>query len=202
MEEVWNSKSLQDLPGEEWRDIVGLESLYMVSNYGRIKRLYRSFFRVNGRLQYHEEKILNLPPDKDGYSRICLSYKGKRFEKKVHRIVAEAFVGNPTGMVINHKNGVKNCNIVSNLEITTVKENNLHSFRMGRKTRNKIQVNQYLIKNRKNKFQEAIIDSLLETHESITEAARKLSIGDSAIVACCKGRIKSAGGFIWRYANV
>lgn len=40
--------SLEDLPGEEWRDVVGFEGLYMVSDYGRVKSLDRVIARKNG----------------------------------------------------------------------------------------------------------------------------------------------------------
>ncbi len=53
----------------------------------------------------------------------------------VHRIVAEAFIPNPTGKrTVNHRNMVKSDNYVSNLEWATYQENHVHSFRNGRKS--------------------------------------------------------------------
>ena len=64
-----------------------------------------------------------------GYQAVKLrGEKSKRHQKYVHRLVAEAYLGNVEGMDINHKDGNKSNNHVSNLEIVTHQDNLLHAF--------------------------------------------------------------------------
>lgn len=66
-----------------------------------------------------------------GYLRVNLSDKGKRVGVQVHRLVAETFLGNIEGMTINHRDGNKTNNEVTNLEVVTQKENNKHAISTG-----------------------------------------------------------------------
>ena len=81
---------------EEWRDVVGYEGLYQVSNLGRIKSLN---YNHTGK-----EGILKLIYGKDGYVKISLCKKGEKPETfLVHRLVAIAFIPNPNNLPeVNH----------------------------------------------------------------------------------------------------
>lgn len=111
---------------EVWEKIKGFEN-YEISNLGRLKvnlkfRKYRDY----------QSKILNPSKDKDGYFRTCLTKDGKRFMKTIHRLVAESFIENKLNKpCVNHINGIKLDNNVSNLEWVTVKENNIHAIKNG-----------------------------------------------------------------------
>lgn len=101
---------------EEFRDIDGFE-MYQVSNTGRVK----SF-------QSDSEKILKNFKNSDGYD--CVDLCGST--KRVHRLVAAAFIGTcPDGMQVNHKDGVKSNNHVNNLEYVTAMENIHHGHANG-----------------------------------------------------------------------
>ena len=105
---------------EIWKDIKGYEGLYQVSNLGRVKSLER--VAKNNR-KIHE-KILKLKRDRygDDVCNLCLDGEIKHFG--VHRLVADAFIPNLNNYpVVNHKDEVKDNNIVYNLEWCTQKYN-------------------------------------------------------------------------------
>jgi hypothetical protein len=108
---------------EIWRKIEEFKN-YEVSNLGNVRSLN---YRRTG-----ETKILKLGKDKNGYLYICLWENGKQYFKTVHRLVATAFISNPQGKPqINHINGDKENNRVSNLEWCTGKENCQHAYNTG-----------------------------------------------------------------------
>lgn len=103
---------------EAWKDIVGYEGKYQVSNLGRVK----SF-------KHRKPHIMVGSVSHDGYQLVLLSSGGKNIGKSVHRLVAQAFLSNPNNYpVVNHKDGNKLNNIVDNLEWCTYSENILHSM--------------------------------------------------------------------------
>lgn len=111
---------------EEWRPIVGWEGWYEVSSLGRIKRL-KGFPGVTwpGRILMP----INLS---FGYHGINLCKPGIMRTKRIHALVARAFLGPmPEGMVTNHKDGNKKNNAPSNLEYVTQLENTAHAMRLG-----------------------------------------------------------------------
>lgn len=99
---------------------------------GLIETLDHINVRKNGRVDNRKGKILKQKTDKYGYKSITLSFNGKRKTYLVHRLVAEAFIDNPLNKeTINHIDGNKTNNAVSNLEWATVKENQTHKWRIG-----------------------------------------------------------------------
>lgn len=114
---------------EEWRDISGFEGRYQVSNLGRVRGLVSS---NNGRkLLNHKPHILRAGDNK-GYCRVVLlDDSGKRNNRCVHRLVADAFIGNCDGLQINHKDGNKKNNNVENLEICDQSYNTIHAYKLG-----------------------------------------------------------------------
>ena len=100
---------------EEWRDVVGFEGLYQVSNLGRVKGLDRlvdtNINNVYRRI--HKEKLLKPQFNNKGYKRVNLCKNGNKNFAFVHRLVAEAFIPNPNNYpIINHKDENKQNNIV------------------------------------------------------------------------------------------
>lgn len=109
---------------EIWLPVVGYESCYEVSSLGSLKSLER-----NGTLG----GILKLVPDRDGYLICGLSMSDKFMNKKIHRLVAQAFIPNPEDKpCVNHIDNNRSNNVVSNLEWVTVRENNSHMVKQGR----------------------------------------------------------------------
>lgn len=115
---------------ETWRDIEGLEGCYQVSNYGRVKSLahtveknYTQRTRCKG-VHTIKEAFKSIWNHTNGYKMVTI--KGKKYY--VHRLVANAFIENPNNLKeVNHINGDKANNLVSNLEWVTRSENQKHA---------------------------------------------------------------------------
>ena len=116
--------------GIEWRDVVGYEGLYSVSNTGLVKSIERKRWNGVG-LQTVTEKILKPYIQNSGYEMVSLWMNNRGKSLLVHRIVASAFLGSQPQMDVNHKDGCKTNNVLSNLEWTTRKINVNHAFKRG-----------------------------------------------------------------------
>ena len=119
---------------EVWKDIKGFEEIYQVSNFGRVKSLLRKRRNRNGYF-YIKEKILKQSINTYGYLQVCLYNNCERSVKRVHRLVAETFIPNPSNKPeVNHIDGNKTNNKIDNLEWVTSKENITHAFKIGLRT--------------------------------------------------------------------
>lgn len=108
---------------EIWKDIIGFENEYEVSNLGNVRR-----------------KIQNLKSSisPHGYKTLSLSKNGKTITKLVHRLVAEAFIENHENKeIINHKDCNKTNNVLENLEWVTHEENMQHAVSNNRQRNQK-----------------------------------------------------------------
>ena len=128
---------LDDLDGELWKPIENYEGVYQVSSKGRVKSLSRAvkYLRANGKVVYvtTEDKIRVVSYDKDGYPQLILvDNSGARACWRVHKLVALAFIDNPSNLPqVNHIDGCKTNNAVENLEWVTSKENSIHAHKTG-----------------------------------------------------------------------
>lgn len=115
---------------EIWKPVRGYEGLYEVSNYGKVKALRK----ISGTC-YRNEKELSLKRlSIDGYIRIALTKNRITKETRLHQIVAEHFVKNPSNKeTVNHKDGNKLNNRADNLEYANRHEQLQHAYDLGLK---------------------------------------------------------------------
>lgn len=127
---------------EEWRPIPGFDNAYEISNFGRVRSLDRERLCKNryGGFSLRKDKGKMITPtgNGNGYLIVGLRKNGKRENKYVHRLVAEAFYKNPKSLsVVNHLNFNKLDNRATNLEWSTQRENVRYSSERMRKRKSK-----------------------------------------------------------------
>lgn len=182
---------------EIWKDIEGFEGLYQVSSFGKVKSLPKKFKvynqcgETNG-YRVTKETILKPQQDKYGYLRVTLCDGKKHHLKQIHRLVAETFIPNVDNLPeVNHKDENKCNNFVKNLEHCTSQYNQTYGT-----IRKRISEAQSI-----DVLQIDFNGAIIKKWHGINNASRVLKINHANIISCCKGKRKSAGGYIWRYVD-
>lgn len=116
---------------ETWKSIKGYEGYYEISDKGRVKSLTRKVM-FGERVKFTKETILKEINNGRDYMYVTLSCNNKKTKKYIHRLVAGEFLPNEFNKPeVNHKNGIKKDNNISNLEWVTSSENQKHAFETG-----------------------------------------------------------------------
>lgn len=157
---------------EKWVPIFGFEN-YLVSDQGQVKR------KTSGR-------ILKLTSTKDGYYVVGLHENGKKSIRYVHTLVAESFGLRKEGFQLDHINGDKKDNRLSNLRTVTRKQN-FHN------------PSTYY------KWCKPVIgtrpDGKQKRFPSMKNAALAIGVNLTQISSCCRGKQKTSKGYTWAYAE-
>ena len=146
---------------------------------------------------------------KDGYMQVGLLTVSKTGQKKmrswlVHRLVSLAFIENPSNLsVVNHRDGNKTNNSVTNLEWCTVAENVIHArrtgLRVGGPSRKAIEMS--IEVTRRPIIQISRSGEIVRRWSSVTEASASTGATVSAICAACKRTKHTAAGYLWCYED-
>jgi hypothetical protein len=191
-----NKIKIEFLPGEIWKDVVGLEDSYMISNLGRIKskeKIVSQISRWGNKMEKPYPEKLMKPQKNRGYF-----YVNAKGNKTIHRLVAIAFISNPENKKeVNHINGNKRDNRVENLEWVTRSENTLHAYRFG------LCISQKGINNKRSQpiSQFTNEGKYLMNWASAREAERITGMKQGSIWKALNGFQKTAYGYIWKYKN-
>ena len=153
---------------EVWTKVKGLTK-YEVSSEGRIRN------SKTGR-------ILRTNKNDRGYVQVCLRENNRQFTKSVHRLVADSFYdGDHDSFDVNHIDGNKSNNHISNLEFCTRQENINHAFRTG-------------LKEPSRRIKVRVIETG-KVYESIRECGRATGCDQSMICQYLAGALKSVNGY-------
>lgn len=192
-----------------WKVIPDTDGLYFANEDGEIKSKDRRIRYKNGTgaegYCIRKGKTLKPAPNTHGYPCITVKYlDGHQKTVPVHILVARAFIPNPENKPqINHKDGNKKNNCISNLEWVTSSENIRHAYAM------KLNKGSQPWKGKRGKLHpnsKPVImcdkdENELKKFESILLAADETGICFSHIAACVRGERKTSGGYIWKPAN-
>ena len=180
---------------EEWRDIKGSEGFYQVSNMGRVRSLDRDITTLKGWKMHKKGCVLKHGIETRGYSFVSLRKPGTVIYARVHRLVADAFMTNEFNKPeVNHIDGNKQNNAVTNLEYSTHSENMRHAVETGLKKR------AYPVE-----MLDANTGEVLRTFPSMTSASKyfnKNSKSPNGVLQCIKGKYKTAYGYKWRRVSI
>ena len=202
---------------EQWKDIIGYEGLYQISNYGRVKSLN---YHRSGKEQILKPHLWG----KKKYFIIGLYKDGKCHQITIHRLVAQSFLDNPKNLpCVNHKDENPQNNFIwvnengsvdldkSNLEWCDIAYNNNYGTRIERiskaninNQKNSKEINQYFFddSNPLKKLRTWVSEKdLIKTWTSARQIQRELGYNQQVISQCCLGKRKTAYGFIWRFKN-
>ena len=171
-----------DMTEEEiWCPIKGYESLYEVSDQGRVKSL-----------KFGKERILKPVRKLNGYLQIGLWKNGENKTYSIHRLVAKTFIPNPDNLPeVNHKDENKTNNKSENLEWCDQKYNNNYGTRVKRQS---------------DKCSKPVIQltkdgEFVREWKSMNDVQRNLGYSNGNISSCCTGRYKSAYNYIWKFKD-
>lgn len=172
-----------------WRPLELKENiiLYSISNYGDVKCHAHTTLQKDGKYLTIQERILKPFKNNQGYLIVDIN----RNKVMVHRLVAENFIPKIIGKdIVNHKDGNKENNRVSNLEWVSSKENTLHAIEYGLRPRGRQPkpVNQFTLDG-----------EFVSSYPSVKEASEKTGVNKRSIASCANGSRNKAGNFKWSF---
>ena len=173
---------------EIWKTINGYPN-YMISSMGNVKNIKTG-------------KLLKTRIGNNGYYTITLSKKGEIKKKDIHRLIAIAFIPNPENKPeIDHINTDKIDNRIENLRWVTHKENINNPISISKMKKNQHLKNTFGAEHPLSKpiLQFSMDGKLVRKWESAVDIKKELDFNNCHISSCCKGKRKTANGYIWRY---
>lgn len=188
---------------ELWKTIPNLGGYYKISTYGNVKAKERSYintFGTNRTKVIVPARMLKLSLD-NGYKRVELTIQSpqKTMRASVHRLVAQAFIHNPENKPhVNHIDGNRSNNHVSNLEWCTPLENVHHAMKFLGHRPGVANIGKVSNQRRKVKQIDPVSGEVIKIWDCILHI-RLAKAGGSSIFGCLQGARKISNGYKWRY---
>lgn len=179
---------------DDFIDIPGFEGLYKINKSGEIKSTDRIRLGRGGCIRKYFGKTLKWKINNRGYAYVDITDCDHKIHRYlVHRLVALTFLPNPNNLPqINHIDENPLNNHIDNLEWCTNEYNQHYS-----KTYLKAQQATGLVATPVKQFN--LNGEFIAEYNSFTEAEKATGVDHSGISCCCKGKYKTAGGYIWKY---
>lgn len=166
----------EDIEGEKWLKVKGYNNRYSVSSKGRVRN----------------DRTLRLlqPSLTGGYWKVTLSEDRNLKGVFIHNLVYNTFIEETDNKntVVNHINGNKLDNQLENLERISLSQNVFHSLYINKTNFSSKEVYQYNLEG-----------DFLNNYRSTKEVERILKLDSSSVAKCCRGILKTCGGYIFRY---
>lgn len=192
---------------EIWKPVVGYEGYYEISNLGNvlshervIEYEYKTKLGIIIKRSFKKSKNLKTHINSVGYYTTDFQVNKIKKTVAIHRLIAEAFILNPENKAtVNHKDGIKTNNTISNLEWATYSENNKHA------TDNNLRQSPWTGKfGADNPRSKPVIQydkayNKINEFNNAREAQRITGISYKHISSCCLGNRSTHGGYKWEY---
>lgn len=169
-----------------WKQVVGYEGYYEVSDDGQVRSVDRAIqckdgvHHIKGRVMKQSLSV--------GYYVVNLRKPGSTKIALVHRLVADAFLPNPERLqTVNHIDGCKTNNHVSNLEWASYAGNNQHAYDTGLHSPWGYRIDQY-----------DVSGNFISSFPNMYAAARAYGVTPGCISHCVHGRNQTACGYVWK----
>ena len=188
------------MENEIWKPVTNYENYYEVSNFGNVKSVNRHVKCKGNSLLFLQGKLMNYVISNKRVT-LCKEHKGKQFF--THRLVALAFIDNiDLKPQVNHKDGDKLNNQVSNLEWCTQSENVIHAYKTGLTipTGKRKGINGYLHPQSKVVLQIDLNGVIIDEYGSIG-VTKFAGFTPQHVHSCCIGKLKTHKKFKWQYKN-
>lgn len=217
----WQNRQLQDLKGEVWKDIPGLEGYFMISNYGRVRRHeYEVEFR-DGRVYTKEQMIMkptlakspnHFKKDHVFFLNISLTLAGTVYHYSIGRLMYHCFIapidlGNKK-LLVACRNGDGGNVRLSNLVLTNYSERQARVMATQRHENVLLRPEVRKLTNISNRerlgkqvSQYSKKGKRIAIFGSTAEAGEKTGINKQGIARAASGRKLTAGGYYWRYGR-
>ena len=190
--------SIENLFGEEWKDVKSLKGLYAISNYGRLKSHKRLWKCGNNTVITKEETIAKTSLRKNRYISYRACIDGKLIHVVIHRLVAENFLDNPLCLpFVNHKDENPSNNCVDNLEWCTAKCNSNYGTCQQRRVK-KLKDNMREMWHEIHQY--SLDGNLINTYVGKSEI-EKAGFSYTMVTRCCLHKVVKSQGYVWRYDN-
>lgn len=201
----YQNLSLEDMPGEVWKDIPDWEGYYQVSNFARAKSVARINIHKDGSVHFIKERIRKQSGSGPGRKYLGFSSYGKGVPRRIylHKAVATAFIDNPDNKpCIDHINTNTFDNRVENLRWVTITENANNPLTKQHISKVKSGKNCYFYGKRIHAKMVVCIypDGTEKTFASIHDASLA-GFCERSILCCLKGKYSHHHGCKWRYAD-
>lgn len=173
---------------ELWRPVVGYEGSYIISNYGNIMSLPKQVYRIGRGVELKPGRLMTQFVNRGGYKFVFLFNSKTNTRFLIHRLVATAFLENKMqSETVNHIDGNKTNNHISNLEWCTRLENIQHAIDTG------------LINFNRKKIVQLFNGVVVAEYNSVSEVETN-GFKRPGVSNCLIGARKTYKGFQWKYA--